>query len=231
MSEELKTLIKQRLKELNLSARRASIAGGLHPDAIRNVLRGKSKSPRGDTFHGIARGLKLDVDRLMALAGSSALEAQDKAPGEAPNAISWSTLTAKDRQRTIQAPTIPVFATKETQEGGLLTMGQMIEQTAPSEPVQGVEGAYAIYAPNDLLAPRCEQGDLLHVHPYRPARPGKLVLVHFTDESGDARAILREFASGGSETVTLRTLNPAREETLARARITAIHLVVGVITP
>ncbi len=54
---ELRDRIQNRLKELGRSARRASLDGGLHRDAIRNILRIKSKNPRRDTLYGIARGL------------------------------------------------------------------------------------------------------------------------------------------------------------------------------
>ena len=47
------------------SARRASLEGGLTQDAIRNILREKSKNPRRDTLEGIARGLDWDLDELL----------------------------------------------------------------------------------------------------------------------------------------------------------------------
>ncbi|MBK19727.1 MAG: hypothetical protein CMM52_12915 [Rhodospirillaceae bacterium] len=59
--------IRGRLKELGKSARRASIDGGLTPDAIRNVLRSKSKNPRRDTLEGIARGLEWTLEALLEL--------------------------------------------------------------------------------------------------------------------------------------------------------------------
>ena len=59
--------IRARLKELKKSARRASIDGGLTPDAIRNVLRNKSRNPRRDTLAGIARGLECRQEDLLEL--------------------------------------------------------------------------------------------------------------------------------------------------------------------
>ena len=57
--------IRGRLKDLKKSARRASIDGGLTPDAIRNVLRNKSQNPRRDTLAGIARGLDWTLEDLL----------------------------------------------------------------------------------------------------------------------------------------------------------------------
>ncbi len=65
---DLVTRIRDRLEELNKSARRASIEGGLTPDAIRNVLRGISVNPRRDTLAGIAQGLEWSLEELLELA-------------------------------------------------------------------------------------------------------------------------------------------------------------------
>jgi SOS-response transcriptional repressor LexA len=59
--------IQGRLRELGKSARRASLDGGLTPDAIRNVLRSKSRNPRRDTLEGIARGLDWTLEALLEL--------------------------------------------------------------------------------------------------------------------------------------------------------------------
>jgi SOS-response transcriptional repressor LexA len=64
---DLKDRIRDRLEALNKSARRASIDGGLTPDAIRNVLRSKSRNPRRDTLEGIARGLDWSLEELLEL--------------------------------------------------------------------------------------------------------------------------------------------------------------------
>ena len=64
---DLKDRIRARLAGLRKSARRASIDGGLTPDAIRNVLRSKSRNPRRDTLEGIARGLNWSLEELLEL--------------------------------------------------------------------------------------------------------------------------------------------------------------------
>lgn len=69
---DLKDRIRDRLDSLNKSARRASIDGGLTPDAIRNVLRSKSRNPRRDTLQGIARGLDWSLEELLELPSGGA---------------------------------------------------------------------------------------------------------------------------------------------------------------
>ena len=64
---DLKDRIRARLAEIRKPSRRASIDGGLNPDAIRNVLRSKSRNPRRDTLEGIARGLDWTLEELLEL--------------------------------------------------------------------------------------------------------------------------------------------------------------------
>lgn len=232
MNKVLIDKIQARLTELGLSYRAASLKGGLHEDAVRNIIRGKSRSPRGDTLQGLAKALDWPIEELLNVVDARRQDEAKEEPEEAPGAITWARLASKDGHPSTTAGSIPVYSTKEIQGGALLLMGYAVENTAPSEPVSAVEGAYAIYAPNDLLAPRCDQGDLLHIHPHRPARPGKLVLVRFKpDREGTTRALLRELVSTGLGTITVRTLNPDKKERIPREQIAAVHLVVGVISP
>jgi SOS-response transcriptional repressor LexA len=69
---DLRDRIRERLQTIRKSARRASIDGGLTPDAIRNVLRSKSVNPRRDTLQGIARGLDWSLEKLLDLPSADA---------------------------------------------------------------------------------------------------------------------------------------------------------------
>lgn len=68
---DLTERIEGRLREIRKSARRASLDGGLTADAIRNVLRTKSRNPRRDTLEGIARGLDWTMEELLELASAN----------------------------------------------------------------------------------------------------------------------------------------------------------------
>ena len=63
------TILQQRIRErldlLRRNPREASLAAGLGPDAIRTILSGRSKSPRGDTLAALARELQCDVNYLL----------------------------------------------------------------------------------------------------------------------------------------------------------------------
>ena len=85
---DLRDRIKNRLKEIRKSARRASIDGGLTPDAIRNVLRSKSRNPRRDTLQGIARGLEWSLEELLELPSAGNVGRADAPIVDVP-LVSW----------------------------------------------------------------------------------------------------------------------------------------------
>ena len=85
---DLKDRICGRLREIGKSARRASMDGGLTSDAIRNVLRAKSRNPRRDTLEGIARGLDWTLEDLLELTSAGNVRTVDRPVHEVP-LVSW----------------------------------------------------------------------------------------------------------------------------------------------
>ena len=57
--------IKERMEKLGLNQRSAALKAGLKEDAIRNVLRGRSQSPRGKTLSAIAEALNWSIEELL----------------------------------------------------------------------------------------------------------------------------------------------------------------------
>lgn len=79
----LQTRIRERLDELGITPRAASLRAGLGPDAIRTILDGRSKSPRGERLQALARALECDIRYLLGAT---------KSPGKAvmPTALPHS---------------------------------------------------------------------------------------------------------------------------------------------
>lgn len=77
--------IKERLAQLGLNPRSAAFKGGLKEDAIRNVLRGRSISPRGKTLCAIAEALNWSIEELL---GQSNLS-NKSVPMAAVPVVSW----------------------------------------------------------------------------------------------------------------------------------------------
>ncbi|WP_421858158.1 helix-turn-helix domain-containing protein [Oceanicaulis sp.] len=59
------TRIEERIQSLKISATEASLSAGLNPNAIGDILRGKTKSPRAQSLYAIATTLQCDTDYLL----------------------------------------------------------------------------------------------------------------------------------------------------------------------
>lgn len=61
----LQQRVQQRLDDLHLKARTASVEANLGPDAVRTILSGRSRSPRAENLAALARVLQCDVGYLL----------------------------------------------------------------------------------------------------------------------------------------------------------------------
>lgn len=73
-ASELARRIDSRLQRLGISARAASIKAGLDQDTIRNIRRGKSVSPRGESLNKLARVLECPVEYLLGHDGDLGMQ-------------------------------------------------------------------------------------------------------------------------------------------------------------
>ena len=88
----------------------------------------------------------------------------------------------------------------------------------------GVRAAYAIYMVGDTLAPRYEEGWLLHIHPFKPPTRGRDVVVTKTDHT----VMIKQFVGWENDKLVLRQLNPEETLRVPRDEVAACHLIVGV---
>ena len=78
MSTDLADRIDRRLKKVGLSARAASLKAGLSDAFVRNILQGKSQSPRAENFEALARVLKTTPSWLLKGEGSEEGDVQSE---------------------------------------------------------------------------------------------------------------------------------------------------------
>ena len=81
---DLKKRIKSRLAERGQSARAVSMAAGLGPEAISNVLRDRSRYPRGDTLRDLATALGCSIDWLITGEGAPDPQTRNENTESAP---------------------------------------------------------------------------------------------------------------------------------------------------
>ena len=66
--------------------------------------------------------------------------------------------------------------------------GQIVDYVRRPPGLIGVQGAFGVYVIGTSMWPRYEEGDLVYVHPGRPARPGDDVIVEMYDDRDEGRS-------------------------------------------
>lgn len=94
----------------------------------------------------------------------------------------------------------------------------------PRHPAQfGINGAFALYAPDDDMAPRYFKGELIYLHPYRPAGVARDIAV----ENGEKKFLIRRVVKMDDTAVRVERYSPARTETLTMTKELRLYVVIG----
>lgn len=223
--------IERRLEELKKSARAASLEAGLGPDGIRNILRGRSISPRVETLQKIADALQVDIAWLSG----------QRNPPSMPPVTSHDMVRMKGlRQEARPAPLatpggrdLPVLgAARGGEQGYFLSNGELFEMTERPASLVGIAEAYAVYMVGESMEPRYHNGETLFVHPFRPPERGKYVVVQLHGESEHAsdlemEYLVKQYLGKTSKEIILFQFNPQKELRFPLRRVRAVHRVVG----
>lgn len=98
-----------------------------------------------------------------------------------------------------------------------------IDWTARHPAQAGIRQAFALYMPDDSMSPRYFAGEIIYVHPHRPAVPAQdVVLVTQAGVFSVCRLL-----SADAQTLRVQTFNPASEAEVARSEIAAVYAIVG----
>ena len=91
----------------------------------------------------------------------------------------------------------------------------------------GVSSAYAVLIVDDSMEPRYLAGEVAHVNPHKPCRPGSFVVVQTQSENGDRDYLIKRFVRQSGGKVRLAQYNPVKEFDLASETVVAMHRIVG----
>lgn len=186
--------IRGRLDALGLRPATAAKAAGLHPDYLRNILDGKSLSPRADKLAQLARVLHCDLPFLLGEGAPPApplpTAGFDRAtPAYMPLREEPAAFGHADSPGGIQDQ-MPIYGSADGGEFGMTVTLTPIEFMRRPEPLARVPGAFGLYMVGTTMAPKYQPGDLLLIHPTRPAAPQDHVLAVRAVTSGPADAMI-----------------------------------------
>jgi SOS-response transcriptional repressor LexA len=195
------------LKNLSLTI------GRNHAYLQQYLMRGSPRELPEAARHGLAPLLGISPDDLR----STAPPLGGRLEGDLRGAGS---LRAADRAD------LPVYASAEG-GGGIIITSEPIDFIRRPEPLLSVRDGYACYVIGDSMSPAYEQGDLLLVHPGRPARPGDDCAFIRGQDDGTQEALIRRLLRSTPEKWRVRQFNPAKDLDLDRSHWQKIQLIVG----
>jgi phage repressor protein C with HTH and peptisase S24 domain len=220
--------IRARLTALGKTARGASLEAGLGASTIRNVLEGRSQSPRGVTLSALAR--VLETSEAWILHGDAAREAPASALPVGPTGGGNS---AAARQRPAprlfdEGDRMPVYAAAEGGNGTMIVSVDEIDRIPRPYTLEGIAEAYGILITGESMVPAFRPGDTAWVNPrLPPIRDCEAILYQVNDRDGDAIATIKQLVGWNDREWLLQQWNPPKKFKLDRGLWKTCHRVVG----
>lgn len=124
---------------------------------------------------------------------------------------------------------LPIYSTTGGGPTGMILRYEPVERIKRPEPLRNVDKGFGFYLIGESMSPRFEHGDILLVHPTRPAgRKDDVLVLQQGAESGEHFASVKRFVNWRGDQLLLEQLNPPEKlRPIARNHILGIHLIVG----
>lgn len=110
-------------------------------------------------------------------------------------------------------------------DGDFSFNGSVVDYVRRPPALAMVADAFAVYVIGDSMSPRYEHGDLVFVHPGRPAQPGSDVVVELHGEHGEpGPCYVKRLMRRTPDRVLLAQFNPPRDDiAFAAGHIKAVY--------
>lgn len=221
MSNMLIQRINQRLEHVGKSAQRVSIEATGAKDTLRKILDGTSKNPRIDTLQKVAAALDTSVEWLTGQTENAAPAANN--PG---NELRSAELPFPARNEIPKD--VPVLGTAAGSHlrGAFQLSSDPIDYVRRPPALIGTKDIYSLYVEGSSMEPQYWPGDLVYIHPHKPARAGDAIVVQCRNGTeGSLEATIGLYVKRTAETLVIRKHNPPAEVEIRRDTVIAYHKV------
>lgn len=107
----------------------------------------------------------------------------------------------------------------------MLNHGDEIDRVHRPAALENVRDAFGLVVAGDSMEPMYTLGDIVYVHPGKPAVPRRGVVIEFHD----GHAELKEFISQDDATIKCRQHNPPKDVRYRRADVKRLFRVIGTV--
>lgn len=125
---------------------------------------------------------------------------------------------------------LPIYGLATGDDDGRLEFSGTALDTIDCPPgLEAVPDAYAVWVSGETMSPRFKPGELVFVHPQRPARRGDDVVVHLAPDGsgGPSTGFIKEFDVWTPTELITWQHNPSKEVPFERSRVQSVHVIIG----
>lgn len=216
IQDDVRDLIRTKLAERRLSKKEVSEAIGRNHAYLHQFLeQGKPAALDENDRENLASVLHVEPDLLKS-------KVKMKPPINRPEMVRLPDIAPNDM--------IPVLGACEGgHDGQMLWNGDTVEHVKRPPQLANVPNGFAIYVVGESMAPRYMPGELVYIHPGRPAAVGDFVLVQLRPASGEPtpRAFVKRLAKRTAAKIVLEQYNPPKTIDVPAAEVVSIQRIVG----
>lgn len=227
MTETLAERLDRLMREAGYNPRSLSLAAGLGPTAVRDILEHRIQSPRYATVEALGKVLGVGAGHL---AGGGAADAgAPNSIGRAPEGAGDGLALGRiDMRSNTGVRDLPVYAAAQGGAGGSMVISSdPIQWVNRPEPLAAVPTGYGVYVVGDSMNPAYEQGDIVLVHPGLPPRRDTDVILVRHEPDGTRHALIKRLTGWSDSHWRIRQYNPRMEMERPRSEWVEIQAIVG----
>lgn len=217
MSETLHDRIRKRLKDLDLTPGGASRKAELSKDTLRKLLANPDAMPSGKSLTALAAALEVSEQWLLS-GGETAPVVKTDVRAASP--------TPPLRHEMPNNVPVRGTAAGSHMRGAFQMTADPVDFVRRPPTLTNVVNLYSLYVEGTSMEPQYQPGDLVFVHPDKPAKIGDAVVIQCqVGEDGPTEATIGILSRRSAEKVTIRKHNPPAEIDLPRETVLSIHKV------
>ncbi len=221
MTEKLQKIILSK----GLSWEAASLQSGLERSYFRKLFERGGASPRGKTLEKIAKGLEISISELFEdTAANSNLGTPPAAKSDVRSA------SARLPPLMEMAKDVPVMGTAAGSHlrGAFQLSADPVDYVRRPPTLMNARNIYSLYIEGTSMEPQYAPGDLVYIHPDKPARFGDAVVVQCQlSAEGQLEATIGILSKRSGDSITIRKHNPPAEIEISKDTIVALHKVLS----
>lgn len=228
---KLSEALTARAEQLGISQTELAEKVGMAQQSISAIFTGQVSNPR--KWRDIARALAMPEDEMQALMIES---------GEKPGSPVFLRKRMSNQDARPDAlimpdrlpPTridrmLPVLGEAVGGvDGEYVFNGHVLDYVACPPSLANVPNAYSVYVDGESMSPRYRSGEMVYVHPNKPARRGDDVIVQIKprEDGMPPRGYIKEFVGWTGSKLMLRQHNPAQSVDFDRELVVSVHPIV-----